>query len=84
MSKALVTRMEYLVSQFIEVVDGETGEIIDYYPEAEYYSTYAEACRRADELRQLIGEIVCEWGNDYGILKKVSCDDEPRGIQYYE
>lgn len=85
MSKSLVTRMEYLVSYSIEVLDTETGEELDYFSEAEYYSTYAEACNRADKLRQLIDEIFCEWGNGaYGVLKYVYCDDEPRGIQYFE
>lgn len=82
MNKALA-RMVYLVSQYIEVMDGETGEIIDSYSEAEYYPSYSEACKRADELHQLIGEIVCEWDNVCGILKKVYCDDVPRGIQQY-
>lgn len=85
MSKSLVTRMEYLVLQFIEVIDCETGQVIDSLSEDESYSTYAEACNRADKLRQLIGEIVCEWGDGaYGVLRDVYCDDEPRGVQYYE
>lgn len=85
MSKFLVTRMEYLVSQFIDVIDCETGQSIDCMSESEYYATYASACKRADELRSFIGETVCEWGDGaYGVLQDVYCDDEPRGIQYYE
>lgn len=85
MSKVLVTRMEYLVLQFIEVIDCETEQVIYSLSEDECYSTYAEACKRADELRGFIGEAVCEWGDGaYGILRNVYCDDEPRGIQYYE
>lgn len=84
MSKVFVTRMEYLVLQFIEVVDCETGEVIDYHSEEEYFVTYAEACKSADKLRCFIGEEVCSWGSAVGILKDVYCDDEPRGIQYYE
>lgn len=72
----------YGVYQKIEVISSETGETIDYNCEEEYYDTLKEAQARAEELRKNIGEEVCEWGDgDYGVLREVSCDDEPRGIQ---
>lgn len=75
-------KMAYGVYQKIEVISSETGETIEWQCEEENYDTLKEAQARAEELRQNIGEEVCEWGDgDYGVLREVSCDDEPRGIQ---
>lgn len=68
---------EYMVYYTCEIISGETGDVIDYQTEEEAYSTYNKAQVRAEELRKLIGEEICYWGNDVGILREVDVDDEP-------
>lgn len=74
-------KMVYGVFQSIEVLDSDTGRTIAEESESEYYDSFEEANKRADELRQLIDEQICSWGNDIGILRYVYVDEEPRGEQ---
>lgn len=74
---------EYGVFLSIDVVSGITGDVIDVHSEDEFFQRKEEADRVAAEYRSQIGEVVCSWGNDIGILREVYVDDEPRTNQYY-
>lgn len=75
-------RQEYMVCYTCDIISGESGDVIDYHSEDEVYPTLAEAKARAEQLRQQIGEEICSWGDDVGVLREVYVDDEPRGNQY--
>lgn len=66
----------------IEIHSGSSGEVIDIMFEDEHYDTYGEALAAADEYREELGNEYCSWGNDIGILKDVSVDEEPTEHQY--
>ena len=74
---------EYGVHLSINIASGGTGEIIGFQTETEYYATYAEACAVAERYKQQIGEEICSWGSDAGILDDVWVDEEPRVNQYF-
>ena len=72
--------MRYCVSYTCDIVSGESGEVIDYHTEDEYYSEYSDAQARADELRSQIGDEICSWGDDVGVLREVDLSDTPEEI----
>ena len=74
---------EYGVFYYIDVVDPETGDTIDYFNDEEFFQNKDDADRYASELRSQVGEVVCSWGRSIGILREVLVDDEPRINQYY-
>ncbi|MCM1528857.1 MAG: hypothetical protein NC093_02555 [Alistipes sp.] len=80
----MITEYVYEVSLFIEIIDPDTGQVIDYQTEEEYFQTYEAARKRAEYLSRLIGEEICHWGNDVGILCYVDFDDEPQRVMVYE
>ncbi len=82
---AWIKKIVYAVHQFIDVVIDDTGEIIDGQSETEYYDSYSDAEKRFYELRQLIGEEICYWGDGdvVGILTDVDFDEDPRGIEFF-
>ena len=74
---------EYGVHLSINVVSGDTGEVIDFQSESEYYATYEEACAVAERYKMMLGEEICSWGSDAGILDDVWVDEEPRINRYF-
>ena len=74
---------EYGVFLSIDVVSGKTGDIIDTHSENGFFQTKEEASKAALKYRSQIGETVCTWGDDIGILREVYVDEEPRTNQYY-
>lgn len=74
---------EYGVFYNLDVVDPETGDVVDYFIDEEFFQHKDDADRYASELRSQIGEVVCSWGSRIGILREVLVDDEPRINQYY-
>ena len=81
--KRLVNISEYGVFLSIDVISGKTGDIIDTHSENSFFQNKEEADRAALKYRSQIGETVCNWGDDIGILREVYVDEEPRTNQYY-
>lgn len=75
-------KSQYDLHLEIEIHSGSSGEVIDIMFEDEHYDTYGEALAAADEYREELGNEYCSWGNDIGILKDVSVDEEPTEHQY--
>lgn len=75
-------KSQYDLHLEIEIRSGSSGEVIDIMFEDEHYDSYGEALAAADEYRDEIGEEFCSWGNDIGILKEVTVDDEPTEHEY--
>lgn len=82
MKSRYVDISEYGVFLTIEIISGYTGEVIDYHSEDEFYQSYEKAQEVAKKYRKQIGEQICSWGDDIGILKEVYVDEEPRINQY--
>lgn len=75
---------EYGLYLDIDIISGETGEVIGYHSEQEFCHTYEQACKVAEKYRNQIGQQFCSWGSDIGILKEVYVDEEPCINQYVE
>lgn len=80
------SRKEYGVHLNISVRLAETGEEIGSQTEVEYYPTYAEAEKKAEEYQGKLGDVICHWGSGYdlalGYLEAVGLDDYPVYNQY--
>lgn len=79
-------RKEYGVYLDISVRLDETGEKIGSQTEVEYYPTYAEAEKKAEEYQGKLGDVICHWGSGgdlaLGYLEAVRLDDYPVYNQY--
>lgn len=82
MKQKTVIKSQYDLHLEIEIHSGSSGEVIDTMFEDEHYDTYGEALAAADEYREELGNEFCSWGDDIGILKDVSVDDEPTDHEY--
>ena len=80
------SREEYGVHLYISVRLDETGEKIGSQTEVEYYPTYAEAEKKAEEYQGKLGDVICYWGSGddlaLGYLEGVGLDDYPVYNQY--
>lgn len=82
MKQKTVIKSQYDLHLEIEIHSGSSGKVIDTMFEDEHYDTYGEALAAADEYREELGYEFCSWGDDIGILKYVSVDDEPTDHEY--